>query len=249
MVVGLAITSTVTAIVTATLTKQDRLQQDLDDRKRLMSSMLSYYEVPWALQKDVIRAFPTVLDAHSSKAFQEMVGVLPEAIRVQVQGYTNLRLLRKVALFDRVDQQHALAIANCLSQRFAAAGEPIITKGDDGDEMYFLINGVVDVIIEPSAGPPVVVATLSDGTYFGEMALLERKPRMAHIVAKTLTELLVLTRDDFDGVVRNIPDVFDAFRRDVFKRIVEVRRMSMSMSSFPRRPPPGTVVLTSAQGK
>ncbi|MGR9074112.1 MAG: glutaminase A [Gammaproteobacteria bacterium] len=61
-------------------------------------------------------------------------------------------------------------------------GERILTKGDHADAMYFLVMGHVDVHIEFN-GTVQKVASISPGNLFGEMAVIDGKPRSASVVA------------------------------------------------------------------
>jgi CRP-like cAMP-binding protein len=67
----------------------------------------------------------------------------------------------------------------------------VIRKGDVGDSMFFIVTGDVEVRIGPRT------RVLRDGNFFGEMALLDRKPRSADVVTVTPCTLLVLDVSDF----------------------------------------------------
>ena len=219
MVLGLATVSSVTAMATALATRKDRLHQDLDDRKLLMSSMMAHYHVPWQLQKEIIALFPTMLDAYSDSAFEAMLTGLPKAHRLKLEGYSRLRYLKTVPLFDSLGDDDALRVARCLTQVFAAAGELIIAQGEEGHEMYFLIRGAVEVYLQdPATGDSVVLKQLRDGSYFGEIALVSNKPRGANVAALCVTELLVLSEADFSQIELAFPTIFQDLRATLQQR-------------------------------
>ena len=77
---------------------------------------------------------------------------------------------------------------NKASRRACAAGETIVERGDDADEMFIIRSGEVEIRRGET------VARLGPGEFFGEMSLLESLPRDADAVALTDVELLVVTQ-------------------------------------------------------
>ncbi len=76
--------------------------------------------------------------------------------------------------------------------------EVIINIGDDAGEMFFVVRGNVSVIIAAASGTPKRLATFSAGMAFGEMAIIDRAPRSATIVADTAVECDTLCLEDFE---------------------------------------------------
>ena len=74
------------------------------------------------------------------------------------------------------------------SRRACAAGEMIVARGDDADEMFIIRSGEVEIRRGET------VARLGAGDFFGEMSLLESLPRDADVYAVTDVELLVVTQ-------------------------------------------------------
>jgi CPA1 family monovalent cation:H+ antiporter len=75
-------------------------------------------------------------------------------------------------------------------------GEVIVRKGDRGDSMYFISSGAVEVQVSTD---PVRLGT---GEFFGELALLNMRPRNADVVALGYCQLLRLSHRDFDRLMR-----------------------------------------------
>jgi CRP-like cAMP-binding protein len=96
--------------------------------------------------------------------------------------------------------------------RFARAerrerGERIFAKGDPGQGLLAVVSGSVKVSVPSSEGREVVLNIVRDGDIFGEIALLDGRPRTADAVAWTDCELLALDRRDFLPVLREAPEL------------------------------------------
>jgi len=109
----------------------------------------------------------------------------------------NMSFLQKVNLFKRLPKdQHPLLAANVVPTSFKA-GQVVITQGDRGSEFYVIKAGSATVSVSQDDGPAHQVATLAEGDYFGEAALLRDEPRTASITAATNLSTLKLTREKF----------------------------------------------------
>src|SRR6185436_8210166 len=73
----------------------------------------------------------------------------------------------------------------------------IISVGEEAREMFFLARGAVSVFVMLNGGVRKRLASFSAGMAFGEMALIDRSPRSAIIVADTEVECDVLSLEDF----------------------------------------------------
>jgi len=93
-------------------------------------------------------------------------------------------------------------------------GEVVFRAGDISECAYFIRSGQVDILREEDRGE-VVIATLSDGEYFGEMALLSDAPRNATVRARTRTVTEVIGKQNFLAMV----NVVRGAREDVMKTV------------------------------
>ncbi|QEG43069.1 FAD-dependent oxidoreductase [Roseimaritima ulvae] len=101
--------------------------------------------------------------------------------------------------------------AGGVAQAHFEAGEIIFRQGDLGDALYIILNGEVDVIIE-SEDTSHVVAVLTAGDYFGELALLNDHHRSATIQCKTPVDVLTMHRADFAALTTNLPELKKSFQ-------------------------------------
>ena len=101
------------------------------------------------------------------------------------------------------------------------AGEVIVRQGDPGDLMYVMIDGEVEVVQQQAEGGERVVATLTQGEWFGEMALFNEEPRSATVRTLTNVNVLSVDRRTFQTLVAHIAPLRDAFERLIQHREAE----------------------------
>lgn len=116
-------------------------------------------------------------------------------------------------LMYRYARRHSLFV----SEEFEA-GEIIFRLGDSSDCAYFIKSGQVEVIREEDRRE-VVVATLSEGEYFGEMALLSNAPRNAMVRARTRTVAEVVGKENFLAMVNAVRSAREDVMKTVEKRL------------------------------
>ncbi len=102
------------------------------------------------------------------------------------------------------------------------AGSQIFDEGDKGDNLYLITNGSVE-IRKMRDQVPQTLTTLGKGDIFGEMALFDGRPRAAAAHAVLDTDVLVLSKDDFDTRVSNMDPVISNI---VVYMIMRVRSMT-----------------------
>jgi glucose-6-phosphate 1-dehydrogenase len=111
----------------------------------------------------------------------------------------NSDTLARVPLFKSGDDLLLGQVSMALYPQAVAAGETIIRKGDVGNQMYIICQGDVEVLDDHGS----VIATLREGSCFGEVALLHSAPRNATVRAKSPCNLFVLDRADFSRILRD----------------------------------------------
>ena len=92
-----------------------------------------------------------------------------------------LALLSSVPVFTDLSRKELKAVERILYRRTYTASETIFAQGDPGMGMYIIAEGDVEIRSEPENK---VLTTLSKGSFFGEIALLNDDPRSATAIAK-----------------------------------------------------------------
>jgi CRP-like cAMP-binding protein len=97
-------------------------------------------------------------------------------------------------------------------------GQTIFTEGANGDWMYIVESGEVE-ISKKVAGQQIVIETLMPGDIFGEMAYIDRTPRSATATAKGTTEVGIIDRQFFDREFSKLSADFQQMLRTVTYRL------------------------------
>jgi uncharacterized membrane protein len=124
-----------------------------------------------------------------------------------VSQIMTIEALRSVPLFASLDDRALRRLRELMSVREAAAGTLLFKLGDPGDAMYLIEGGQVRIYLHDGDGESLTLAELSDGDFFGEMAIIDGKPRSANAAVMQQACLTVLAREDFLRFVRGNPDV------------------------------------------
>lgn len=119
----------------------------------------------------------------------------------------NVETLRHVPLFESLDNEAAHELCELLESIDLKSGALLFRAGDEGDAMYLIEEGKVRICVRAQDGHEVTLTELERGDFFGEMALLDRKPRSADARVAEDARLAVLSRDHFLSFVHSNPNV------------------------------------------
>lgn len=110
-------------------------------------------------------------------------------------------MLARVPLFARLGATEIADITRLLRAQTIEAGEVLVRRGDPASSMYFIATGEVQIEL------PSQCVRLTDGTFFGEIALLHRTKRSGTVTAKRRTKLLALDAQDFHALIERLPEL------------------------------------------
>jgi CRP-like cAMP-binding protein len=113
-----------------------------------------------------------------------------------------LEHLAKVQMFSSLNKRELGLISRAAEVVKVKGGTEIVTEGTTGHEFYLVLTGEAAVRRNGRK-----INTLGPGRYFGELALLDRGPRSATVVADTDMELVVIGQREFMGVLDEVPPV------------------------------------------
>ncbi|KAI8826473.1 hypothetical protein BJ741DRAFT_714501 [Chytriomyces cf. hyalinus JEL632] len=173
-------------------------------RPQLQQMVKDYKELQW----------------QKSKGLDEdhfFVGV-PKSVQQEIKSYLYLGLVQKVPIFQGTDFHFQQTLAFKIKPMHVLNGWHIFRKGDEGDEMFFIKSGNVEICSEDGT---IIFVTLTDGAFFGEIALFESCHRTATARAKGNCELCTLSKEDFNILMNLYPTVAEGIRETIRQRKIQ----------------------------
>ena len=117
--------------------------------------------------------------------------------------------LARIPLFKSLDAEAIRRLDTQCAWRRAKAKEFILQYNDGGNDLYFVVQGHVRVLIQSISGKESILRDIRDGEYFGELAAIDGLPRSAAIVAITNSTIAKMPAGVFRTAVHHHPDVCD----------------------------------------
>jgi len=131
----------------------------------------------------------------------------------------DIDFLRNVSLFKGLNEEGLEALAELCFTREFAKESVIILAEEEGDALSIIEEGQVKVCISSEEGREVILSLLGPGAVFGELALLDGKPRSANVIATDDTSLVMLRRSDFQQLIYKTPQIAMALLAELARRL------------------------------
>ena len=132
--------------------------------------------------------------------------------------FTN-KLLLNVPIFSNLDEKQISFIATKMRNKKYSKSDIILMEDEVGDTFFIILEGSVKVTRDSEDGREVILAVLSSGNFFGEISLLDGKTRSANAIAIEKTSLMILKRNDFLQLLKEIPQISISLLSELAKRI------------------------------
>jgi CRP/FNR family transcriptional regulator, cyclic AMP receptor protein len=123
------------------------------------------------------------------------------------RAFDKRSLLLAHPLFGRLGPELVDRLSSYAMTKSAKRGATIFAKGDPGTSLFAVCTGSVKITAPSAEGKDTVFNLLKEGDIFGEIALLDGRPRTADAIAATDCELLVIERRNFIPLVHSHPEI------------------------------------------
>ncbi len=152
----------------------------------------------------------------------------------------NPDILRSILLFQMLDDDELQTLAKELDEVHFLAGQSIFATGDQGDKMFVVESGRVELFLQDKAGDRVDLEVADTGDFFGELSFLSGEPRATNAKALEKTQLIAIDQHDLQMLVTAHPeaglDMMAALSRRLHatNRIVQERVIRNANDEIPR---------------
>src|SRR5262245_25184565 len=114
----------------------------------------------------------------------------------------------KKSILPRLPERLSAQLFAGATSRHLDVGETLFVAGDSGDGCYLLEQGLLKVIITSPRGEERILAFIGPGAIAGELAIIDRNPRSASIIAVRDCELHFISRQHFEECAQQNPEIY-----------------------------------------
>ncbi|XP_025077225.1 uncharacterized protein LOC112553938 isoform X4 [Pomacea canaliculata] len=209
------------------------LIQSFDTSRRLynekfkqVEEYMIYRKLPRSLRQRITDYYE---HRYQGKMFDEftILSELNECLRHEVVNHNCRSLVASVPFFTNADPSFVSEVVSKLRFEVYQPGDYIIREGTMGTQMYFIQEGIVDIITADGE----VATSLSDGSYFGEICLLTNARRVASVRAETYVNLYSLSVEHFNDVLERYPLMRRTMESVAAERLTKIGKNPSIVSS------------------
>jgi HEAT repeat protein len=132
-------------------------------------------------------------------------------------------ILQEIPIFSCLSPEDLERIALIAREQWHPPGDAICHQGEEGDVMFVIISGQVQIVSE-TGGRAQVLAERGPGDFIGEMAIIDPAPRSAGMITKTETRVLAIDGTAFNSILRERPEVSLAVMQSIARRLREMMK-------------------------
>ncbi|RNA28482.1 Potassium sodium hyperpolarization-activated cyclic nucleotide-gated channel 4, partial [Brachionus plicatilis] len=200
MVTGAMCYAVTIGLVSALIQSVDTSQRMYNQKYKLVREYMAWRKFPRELRNRITDYYE---HRYQGKMFDEdeILNEMSEGLRLDIINYNCRSLVSSVPFFANADQNFVSDVVTKLKFEVFQPGDIIFREGSIGLKMYFIQEGIVDILKSNNE----VMTSISDGSYFGEICLLTRETRVASCQAVTYCNLYSLSVDHFYNVLDQYP--------------------------------------------
>lgn len=200
--------------IASLLANIDIARSKYQEKINRLNLFMEYRGIPIALRQKLRRYYRYMWESRRGYDENLLLKDLPSALQKELAMHIHAEVLEKIPIFRGAEDGFIKEIVMKLVPAMFTPGDIVFREGEIGHNMYFISKGSVEIIHEQSGK---VFATISQGGYFGEIALLMDSPRSATVRAVDYCDLYTLDKDSFQVVLTHFP----AFAKQVQKMAQE----------------------------
>ena len=141
-----------------------------------------------------------------------------------------MQLLERVPFLAALAQEDLRWLGERVRRRRFPRGDIIFQKDDPGQSLFIIESGTVRIYVPGTQGADLTLAVMGEGDFFGDMSLLDGRPRSASASAASDAVLLSLERNDFATLLRSRPDAALSILAVIAARLRESDQMASDLA-------------------
>ncbi len=216
MLFGVGVYGFVIGNIANILLKRDPARMQFLNSLERLRSFVNFRSIPSGLQKRIRNYYEYIWKQKLGYNESDFVSGLPDGLKTEVELFLKRDILEKIPLFKGIGDKFLREVSLHLRPVVYTPGDYIFKEGDQGNEMYFVIKGKLKIL---SGDENKILNTLSDGDFFGELALFRDEIRMATVQAATYCDVYTLNKEVFEHVLNNYPDISSQIKKVAEERL------------------------------
>jgi cAMP-dependent protein kinase regulator len=176
-----------------------------------------------SINKIVQRVDPSLKDVD-----QKLTQLSAEKLREERQEAEPFRIFPRVPLFSDLDEQELQSLVSRVRFRTFQKDETICQEGASGDSLMVISRGEVGVFKQIDKGKETWLRNLNEGDFFGEFGFFTDQKRHATVKATTECEVLEISRNDLNEIIKAHPHV-----REVLENLFQKRVLDLFLTACP----------------
>ena len=217
MLLGVGLYGFVIGNVATLLTRMDMAKAQYVATLERLSGFLRYRRIPPVLQRHIYDYYTYLWERRMGYDEASVLADLPPTLRRELSRVLKGDLIERLSFLQGASRELIQDLSTKLQPIVFTPGDVIVRVGEYGRHIYFISSGSVDVIAEDGK---TLLRTLSEGDFFGELALLREQPRNATIRSVGYCDLYSLDRDAFAKTLERYPDFAAHIERIAEERTV-----------------------------
>jgi voltage-gated potassium channel len=185
------------------LSKKDPAKTQYLENMEKLSALIHYRELHPELENRIKDYYTYLWKKRVGFDERSFLAGLPKSLKTNVALYLKKDIVEKIPLFKGLDHKFIEEIAIFLRPLILTPGDHVFEVGDEGKEMYFIVKGTLRVLSKEGK----LLKVLSDGDFFGEVALFKNEPRNASVEAVGYCDLYILEEKEFNQVLCKYPEI------------------------------------------
>ncbi|MDX1692661.1 MAG: Crp/Fnr family transcriptional regulator [Ketobacteraceae bacterium] len=127
--------------------------------------------------------------------------------------------LRNIQLFEQLSEEDLTTLESLAVTRSYPKNTVLINEGDQANAMYFIDSGKVRVFVSDDQGKELILNTMGEGEYFGELSLLDDENRSASVITTEKSSFSIIYKEDFTAAILKNPTLALSLLKNLTSRV------------------------------
>ncbi len=208
MLLGVASYGVIIGTFIRMIASSSRYAEERREKLRRLQDFVDHHNLGSELKEQIYSFYSYVINKKESEVDKRVLSELPLHLQAELKKHIKINLIKNIDVFSFCSYDCLVSVANKLEEERFSPQQTIFDKGYSGEKMYAISHGLIEISIGDKK-----IAKISTGDIFGEMALINKGPRTAKATALDFCDLYTLSRENFEEVCLNFPDLGKQFQK------------------------------------